>query len=847
MFTRIHLRHNFLLPVLIVAAAVLVSGFLIIQAQAQTTGNASLSFKRDPGTGYFILTIRDPQGIQEFSVKAPEKSSYGGGLGGCPTSRVIDNIGAFNEADFAAGTTGLVVDCQGNEEKFEFSPLKNNVTAGKRVVEKVEEEAPAPAPAPAPAAEEKPAPAPAKVEITYPVAELGNCKNESECKTYCDRPANLEKCVAFAESHNLITAAEAAQAKQFKKVLDSGNTPGNCDSKVSCEAYCGDVTNIDACLAFGEESGFLSGKDLEEAKKIRAAVKGGAKLPGDCRNKTACEAYCKNPQHGEECLAFARQSGFLSDEELREAEKFLPLMQRGETPGACKSKEECEAYCESGDNLDECFEFARKHDLVSDEDAKRFEQFKKAGGVGPGGCKGKSCKSYCEKPENQKACFEWAKENGFLEEKDLRRMEEGRQQLRGALDQAPPEAKACIEESIPGGLAGLESGDFFGGPEIGEKIRKCFESAFSQFGGPGGGFPGGPGGPGGFSGPGGCKSPEECQAYCESNPEACKDFQPPTGGPGGGFPGGGGFGGPGGCKSIDECMAYCQEHPEECGGMGPPGGGPPGEFPGGGATGGQFPGGPGGFPGGPGSAFPGPGRIPSGEKFVGPGGCATPEECIRYCQEEGHKAECDAFKTPATTPYAGGSGPGGCGSVEECNAYCKTHGAECDAFISEKTPSEVRCQSGFETKKDNRGNKYCSPTSCPEGQEFITDVFGRRACSPIGASRTEELRQRIGESPIEKLREGFQLPSGGAPGSFPSGQPPSSEELQKIQEQYQQQYQQQYQNLQPPTDIQSLPPPSYPVPSYPVAPLKSPISQGPKISKPIFLLSRLVTVLLGGN
>ena len=62
---------------------------------------------------------------------------------------------------------------------------------------------------------------------------------------------------------------------------------------------------------------------FDEAKKIHEILKAGRKLPGDCRNKVACEAYCKNPGHMEECLAFAKESGFLSKEELEEAEKVL--------------------------------------------------------------------------------------------------------------------------------------------------------------------------------------------------------------------------------------------------------------------------------------------------------------------------------------------------------------------------------------------------------------------------------------------------------------------------------------------------------------------------------------------
>ena len=56
-----------------------------------------------------------------------------------------------------------------------------------------------------------------------------------------------------------------------------------------------------------------------------------------------------------------------------------------------------------------------------------------------------------------------------------------------------------------------------------------------------------------------------------------------------------------------------------------------GQFPGGP---GEFPGKPGEFPGGPG----GQGEFQGGPAFVGPGGCTSPQECIKYCAE--HKEEC---------------------------------------------------------------------------------------------------------------------------------------------------------------------------------------------------------------
>ncbi|HEY4499775.1 MAG TPA: hypothetical protein VJH70_01390 [Candidatus Paceibacterota bacterium] len=538
------LKDSFLAVVIVLFAA-LVSVLIIQKTYAQVSNNAAVSFKKD-GNGLFTITIRDPQGIQEYSFKAPDKLPYGGGITGCPTSRTITNVVFNDPADFTPSMEAFVVDCKDNRGEFTIAPPKDGITNGVKIGTEPEPEKTETATTPAPAAELEQSEEPAKPvkEISYPVTELGSCKNEDDCRVYCDKPGNLEKCIVFAESHSLMNGEEAAKARKFKESLNSGGTPGGCNSQATCESYCNDVSRIDECVAFGEKNGFLKGKELEDAKKVHAAIQRGAKMPGDCRNKTACEAYCQNSEHIDECITFAKENGFMSEQELREVEKILPLMKRGETPGACKSKEQCESYCEAEEHMDECISFAEKAGLLSEEELKHVEQFKKTGGKGPGGCKGKQCQSYCENPGNQKACFTWAKENGFLEEKDLQRMEEGKQQLRQSLEQMPPEARACVDEIVgPGGL----EGDFFGGPEIGEKIKSCFESAFSGFGPPGQGGPGGPGEHGGF-----------------------------PGGPGGGFPGGpdgGGFGGgPGGCKSIDECMKYCQEHSDECSGFGPPSG-----------------------------------------------------------------------------------------------------------------------------------------------------------------------------------------------------------------------------------------------------------------------------------
>ena len=60
--------------------------------------------------------------------------------------------------------------------------------------------------------------------ITFPVLKLGNCASKSACRTYCDDLANIKACVAFAESHGLMSAEEARQAREFERL--GGQGPG---------------------------------------------------------------------------------------------------------------------------------------------------------------------------------------------------------------------------------------------------------------------------------------------------------------------------------------------------------------------------------------------------------------------------------------------------------------------------------------------------------------------------------------------------------------------------------------------------------------------------------------------
>lgn len=310
--------------------------------------------------------------------------------------------------------------------------------------------------------------------IVFPVAELGNCGNKDECRGFCNEPGNMPACIRFAKSHGLMNDEEAARAEKFAETVRTRSGPGGCTTPEGCRAYCGDVSRLDECLAFAESHG-VKDRHIEEAKKIRAHLKIGGTLPGGCTSKESCEQYCGNFEHAEECLAFAERAE-LDVSEFHEGpppRKILELLRSGETPGGCKSKNECESYCREDGHFEECIAFAEKAGFIKPDEAERA---RKTGGRGPGGCNSEaSCRAYCDDSLHQEECFSFAKDHGILREEDLMRAKEGFVRLRQGLENAPPEVAECLKSKLgPNIIADIQSGSLTPGPQIGERVRECF-------------------------------------------------------------------------------------------------------------------------------------------------------------------------------------------------------------------------------------------------------------------------------------------------------------------------------------------------------------------------------------
>lgn len=318
--------------------------------------------------------------------------------------------------------------------------------------------------------------------ITFPVAELGNCGSKSECRDYCNQPQNMDACIKFAQAKGLMNKGEAERGLKYQKRILSGKTPGGCNSPESCKVVCSNISNLEACIKLADEEG-LKEEKIDEARKILSYIKGGGTMPGGCTSEASCRTYCSDFNNAEECFAFAERVGLDVPEDRGpggekmdrdKMRKFIELAKKGETPGGCRSKEQCESYCQNESNREECITFGQKMGFM---DEKKAELFRKTGGKGPGSCNSEeSCKAYCNDPGHQEECFKFAEEHGLVNREDIQEAKEGFVRLRQGLEQAPPEVAECLKSNLGANIIeDIQSGNLTPGIGIGERVRGCFE------------------------------------------------------------------------------------------------------------------------------------------------------------------------------------------------------------------------------------------------------------------------------------------------------------------------------------------------------------------------------------
>ncbi len=285
----------------------------------------------------------------------------------------------------------------------------------------------------------------------------GECRSPEQCHAFCEQPQNHETCIDFAVSQGFMTQEEANRIKEFRregerfreeterererfeqefevdpefdkdralKIIESQGGPGGCGSMEECEQFCENPKNQEVCFEFAERHNLF--KNRGHAERIKKVLKEGG--PGGCRGESQCRQFCENPDNFEVCLNFAQQNEFLKPEQVEKARRGIEALKDG--PGDCRGPKECEEFCRRPGNQDVCFEWAKRHGLMSEEELRRIEEFKKRGEelreeferrdeefkppegfkppgefLGPGGCKGaEECRKYCEDTVHKDEC-----------------------------------------------------------------------------------------------------------------------------------------------------------------------------------------------------------------------------------------------------------------------------------------------------------------------------------------------------------------------------------------------------------------------------------------------------------
>lgn len=209
----------------------------------------------------------------------------------------------------------------------------------------------------------------AKYGITFPISELGNCKDLSSCRVYCEDLVNKDSCIAFAKNKGFYKE-DVAQTKK-EETLAIAKVELGCSSYESCMAFCQDFSNFDKCGAFAKRNN-LGGGHVASPEEEKLLEKAKAVL--GCDSPSSCMSFCNDPSNRDKCSEFAKQVG----------------IRGGHTntgPGGCTSRETCQEFCSNPANYEVCSSYGKASG----------ESFS-----GPGGCNSEeSCREYCKTKPNE--------------------------------------------------------------------------------------------------------------------------------------------------------------------------------------------------------------------------------------------------------------------------------------------------------------------------------------------------------------------------------------------------------------------------------------------------------------
>lgn len=187
---------------------------------------------------------------------------------------------------------------------------------------------------------------PSEGQILDKAKQVLGCTSYDSCRSFCESPANAQKCSEFAKQTGLHGGV-------------SNVGPGGCNSEETCRKFCSDPVNFKVCQGFSQSTG------------------GRFTGPGGCNSEQSCRAYCE--QHEDECRSIGGNQGG----------SYNPQEMCTRTP-SCRWQNntcECGVYdsSESQKKAEEYAEFCRKNpdkcapgqqgSFQNQQERQQFEQY----------------------------------------------------------------------------------------------------------------------------------------------------------------------------------------------------------------------------------------------------------------------------------------------------------------------------------------------------------------------------------------------------------------------------------------------------------------------------------------
>lgn len=253
----------------------------------------------------------------------------------------------------------------------------------------------------------------AQSRLTYPIPDLGYCRDAKECSLYCQIPENKAPCWSYGKYKlgsdvlGVTTMSDEEKrmmenkAKQYNVVFPIADLE-NCAGPQECRDFCEQPTNQSICMDFAKKKGFQkevsSGTGLDRQKKDELLTKAQTEL--GCTSMETCSKICESDHT--RCEAFARKHGVYQEpSESRNrysAEEKVQLIQRAQSELGCTSMESCKSTCEK--NPQACMTFTKKHGFDKNESTKPTPDTAPNYGTqrfGKENCDSEdSCKKYCQ-------------------------------------------------------------------------------------------------------------------------------------------------------------------------------------------------------------------------------------------------------------------------------------------------------------------------------------------------------------------------------------------------------------------------------------------------------------------